>query len=179
MTDVSLETCIERDRRRPNYVGEKVIRDMWERYLAPARPVIERNPNLPNAIICDLDGTLAHMTGRGPFEWSRVGEDRIDKAIQKIVFDLERTKILFLSGRDGVCQEATAKWLTDHGINNENLFMRPQGDTRPDEIVKREIYDREIQGKYNILFVLDDRSKVVRMWRGLGLKCLQVAEGDF
>lgn len=30
-----------------------------------------------------------------------------------------------------------------------------------------------------ILCVLDDRNKVVKMWRELGLTCLQMAEGDF
>lgn len=38
-TDVTLETCIERDAARPNPVGEQVIRGMWRRYLAPTTPV--------------------------------------------------------------------------------------------------------------------------------------------
>jgi len=57
--------------------------------------------------------------------------------------------------------------------------MRSQGDTRPDEIVKREIYEEHIKPLYNVDFVLDDRNKVVKMWRSLGLKVLQVAEGNF
>ena len=74
------------------------------------------------------------------------------------------------------------EWLDKHGLSNRNtqLFMRPAGDTRDDRIVKREIYEREIKGKYNVLWVLDDRNKVVDMWRReLGLTCLQVAEGNF
>jgi len=35
-TDVPLETCLERDRERPNSVGERVIRRMYRDYLAPA-----------------------------------------------------------------------------------------------------------------------------------------------
>ena len=34
-------------------------------------------------------------------------------------------------------------------------------------------------GNYNVKFVLDDRNRVVEMWRSLGLTCLQVADGDF
>lgn len=57
--------------------------------------------------------------------------------------------------------------------------MRPEGDIRKDSIVKREIFENYIRDYYNIQFVLDDRNQVVEMWRSLGLKCLQVAEGDF
>jgi hypothetical protein len=57
--------------------------------------------------------------------------------------------------------------------------MRKEGDVRKDAIVKGEIYEKNINGKYNVLFVLDDRNQMVEMWRGLGLTCLQVADGDF
>lgn len=59
------------------------------------------------------------------------------------------------------------------------LYMRPEGDVRKDTEIKREIFDNYIRDKYRVLFVLDDRNSVVKMWRDLGLKCLQVAEGDF
>ena len=57
--------------------------------------------------------------------------------------------------------------------------MRPEGDTRKDAILKREIYEREIRNRYNVAYVLDDRDQTVRVWRDLGLTCLQVADGDF
>jgi adenylate cyclase class IV len=62
---------------------------------------------------------------------------------------------------------------------SQKLFMRQAGDNRDDRIVKREIYEREIKGRYNVRFVLDDRNKVVALWRDLGLPCFQVADGDF
>ena len=37
-TDVPLETCIERDLRRPNSVGERVIRRMHRQYLEAHAP---------------------------------------------------------------------------------------------------------------------------------------------
>lgn len=37
-TDVPLETCLQRDRERPNSVGERVIRRMYRDYLAPPAP---------------------------------------------------------------------------------------------------------------------------------------------
>ena len=57
--------------------------------------------------------------------------------------------------------------------------MRPTGDDRRDEAIKRKIYDREIAPRFDVLCVLDDRDQVVRTWRALGLVCLQVAPGDF
>ena len=60
------------------------------------------------------------------------------------------------------------------------LLMRKDGDNRPDQIVKRELYERHVVGLYEVEGVLDDRAKVVRMWRDeLGLTCLQVADGNF
>jgi len=57
--------------------------------------------------------------------------------------------------------------------------MRKDNDFRPDEEIKKEIYNNFIKDDYNIFFVLDDRTKVVNMWRSLGLTCLQVADGNF
>jgi predicted kinase len=70
-TDVPLETCIERDRHRQNYVGEQVIRKMYRDFLAPKPPVLVADPILPTAIICDLDGTLALLNGRNPYDASQ------------------------------------------------------------------------------------------------------------
>lgn len=59
--------------------------------------------------------------------------------------------------------------------------MRKAGDKRNDAIVKQEIWENDISGsgRFDVFFVLDDRNRVVEMWREQGLKVLQVAEGDF
>jgi hypothetical protein len=57
--------------------------------------------------------------------------------------------------------------------------MRVTGDKKKDSALKEEIYNKYIKGKYNVLFVLDDRQKVVDKWRELGLTCLQVNSGNF
>ena len=60
----------------------------------------------------------------------------------------------------------------------KKLVMRKTGDYRKDSIVKREMFEEHIEGKYNVLFVLDDRNQVVDMWRKeLGLTCLQCNYG--
>ncbi len=57
--------------------------------------------------------------------------------------------------------------------------MRKTDDFRPDEDVKKEIYNENIKNKFNVLYVFDDRNSVVNIWRNEGLTCLQVANGDF
>ena len=57
--------------------------------------------------------------------------------------------------------------------------MRKKDDFRKDSIIKKEIFENEINPKYNVLFVYDDRNQVVKTWRELGVKVFQVEEGNF
>lgn len=179
--DTPLEECIERDLARGDKaVGKKVVYDMYNRYLRPPYDAPKYDANLDHIIICDIDGTLAHMDGRGPFDWDKVGTDLVDEAIRLILdrYDGEN-KIVLISGRDSVCRKETEAWLLKHSIPYDELHMRPEGNTEKDSIIKERIYEKHIKGKYNVLFVLDDRKQVVDMWRSKGLKCLQVQDGNF
>lgn len=176
-THVPLETCIENDLKRDRSVGEKVIRRMYNQFLRKDDVYIER-ADLPRAILVDIDGTLAKMHNRGPFEWDKVKYDYCNTIIKNIVNNYNGT-VIVLSGRDGVCRELTEEWLNDHDIKYSSLFMREAGNCEKDSIIKKRIFDTEIRGKYYIDYVLDDRNQVVEMWRSLGLTCLQVADGDF
>jgi hypothetical protein len=138
-------------------------------------------------IICDIDGTIAKMGyaegRRGPYDWDRVDEDDPNQVIidlVKLLYSSGRD-IIFVSGRMEQARIPTMQWIRRHlNIPAIQLFMRPDGDFRPDSVVKREIYERNIVPFYDVEFVLDDRNKVVKMWREeLGLTVLQVADGDF
>jgi predicted kinase len=189
-TDVPLERCIARDEARPNGVGAKVIKRMYHQFLKP-KGVIEPytpppyNPDLPNCIIVDIDGTLAHGNGRSAYDYSKVGEDILDENVARLVrreFDtpeFDRTYVVIVSGRDDSCMGITEQWLTEHSIPYDEIYMRKTGDDRNDAIVKKEVYEEWIKPRYNVLYVLDDRDRVVKMWREQGLKVLQVAGGDF
>ncbi|MEI6064604.1 MAG: AAA family ATPase [Pseudanabaena sp. ELA748] len=176
---VPLETCIQRDLNRFNSVGEKVIRDMYNQFIAPPRaPKPIYNPDLPDAIICDLDGTLALIRDRNPYEASSCEKDLVNEPVRSILQTAGKA-IVFVSGREDKYQPQTLLWLEQHGIKFDRLYMRKSGDLRKDSIVKQEIYEQLILNQYNIAFVLDDRDQVVRVWRDLGLTCLQVDYGDF
>lgn len=205
-TDV--EKCIDQDWVRKTtdpskHVGEEVIRRMakrhpmsdWPNIQAPPTVPIEAvkwNPALREAVIVDIDGTLAHMTGRSPYDYSQVHTDVVDDHVRWLVNRLwgyfppgSDIEILIVSGRDDECRESTEKWLRENGIAFDALYMRPtgavdnHGNKLPDYVVKHDLFNQHIRGKYNVRFVLDDRDQVVNLWRQLGLKCLQVQPGDF
>lgn len=178
-TDVPLDVCLERDRKRNPSVGKDVIMGMYNRYLKPEVKKIENNPELPYRIICDLDGTLALHNGRGPYEIEKCETDLVNRPIWNILTIYGLDYVIFVSGREDKYRPETERWLADLFPKKPLLFMRKTDDLRNDAIIKREIYEAEIKDKFNIDFVLDDRDRVVRMWRELGLTCLQVAEGDF
>ena len=105
-------------------------------------------------------------------------------------------KIVIFSGRNDRSFFTTKAWLTRNRVPFHKLVMRPdkfkedswpiaKGNPAtkemrfmPDEILKKEMLDTFIN-KDEVFLVVDDRDKVVKMWRDLGLNTFQVAPGDF
>ena len=139
------------------------------------------------AIMCDLDGTLAlKHDERTWYDASTCDRDEINKPVQSILFRFHNTHhIVFCSGRENKYRDPTLVFIKKCFPNfieghDFSLFMRETEDFRKDSIIKHEIYINDIKNEWDVLFVLDDRTQVVRMWRdALGLTCFQVAEGDF
>jgi predicted kinase len=183
--DASLEECIKRDAKRPSPVGEKVIRDIHTRHMVPVGRMPfyrEQDKSLPKAIICDIDGTLALIHNRNPFDASRCENDLINEPVVQMARQYKTMgySLILLSGRSAAHRIQTLNWLSAHQIPYDQLHMRPNGDMRKDALIKKELYEKYIKGNYYIDFVLDDRNQVVDMWRKeAGLLCLQVYYGDF
>jgi predicted kinase len=179
-THVELAECIRRDLVRPNSVGQQAIEQMYYDYLHQAESSPPIDPTLPNCYIVDIDGTLAINNTRRPFDWDKVGEDALNPAVAEMVEKLGRdSTIIIFSGRSNVCEELTIAWLKQHNINYKDLFMRPADDQRADDVLKSELYDLNIRDRYNVLGIIDDRPKVCRMWRKLGLSVFQVGNPDY
>lgn len=197
-----VDEALERDAKRQAPVGEKVIRTFWkeaggrqfrfykakvETFLAADRPDSEKklkfNPKLPNAIIVDLDGTLAIIGDRDVYDAEKCDElDLINVPVAETVnlYYKAGYKIIFCSGRIDKYREPTIRFIEKYLPDMEYvLFMRHSGDKRKDSIVKNEIFQKEINGKCNILFCLDDRQQVVDFYRLIGLTVFQVAPGNF
>ncbi len=133
------------------------------------------------AIICDIDGTLADMGKRKPYDFDKVDQDQVKHATAEAVrvFHNAGYRIILFSGREDASKIKTISWLKQNDIPFDELHMRKSRDTRKDAIIKKELYETHVLNKYEVLLVLDDRDQVVKMWRELGLTCFQVAYGDF
>lgn len=192
--DVPVAVALERNRMRKDeggrFVPEDVILKMDKRMKSIGKVEVPEFqtlvPYVPpmqgkRAILVDIDGTLAKMRGRSPFEWDRVDEDDIVEAVRDVVvkenaFD---TWIIIMSGRDASCYDKTLRWLRKHHVPVDFLYMRAEGDMRKDSVVKYELFNKHIRDIYDVQYVLDDRNQVVDMWRKIGLTVFQVAEGNF
>lgn len=145
----------------------------------PAR--FEPDESLPPAIGFDIDGTLAHIVDRDIYDAARAHEDTLDPHVMRYLRSVQSDGIavVVMSGRSEDHREVTEKWLAKHGIEYAGLFMRPSKDTRPDFVVKGELFDKHLRGKYNVQMFIDDRTQIVRLWRDMGIICWQVADGNF
>ncbi len=198
---VDVETAVFRDSQRGlQSVGEKVVRDTYKRYVKSNKDIFEprtmiflkkdnvkllQDESKQKAIICDLDGTLALMGKRSPYDASEC--DELDKPNIPVIeamksFYDKGYEIIFVSGRDDKFEEPTRRFITKYlpEVEQFQLYMRPAHDMRKDSIVKKEIFEQNIYNKFNVICVFDDRNSVVKCWREeIGLTVFQVAEGDF
>jgi predicted kinase len=218
---VELDEAIARDAKREGKakVGEEVIKKWWKdsgktqfKFYKPrveiyteqrANSSVVEGPawddSLPVAVLCDLDGTLALIHGRSPYDASDCDiKDLPNTPVIETILAHHNAgrQIVFCSGREDKYRPETIRFIEkycksicthgdcdlvgfDQGVIPYKLFMRKTDDFRKDAIIKEEIFQNEIEGKYNVLMVLDDRNSVCEFWRSIGLTCFQVAPGAF
>lgn len=153
-----------------------------------------------DCVIVDIDGTLADIDHRlhllpvkqedgsygpaGP-HWKDFYAGMPDDTPHPEIIALSNAMhasdydIVLCTGRSDDTREVTETWLNQHGVRYHRLYMRRCGDHRPDDIIKEEMLDRLLANGFRPLFAVEDRARVVAMWRRRGLRCLQVCEGDF
>lgn len=225
--NIDLKEAIERDSKRVGFarVGEKVITDIArsagidkgrvlkdkEVYYSPkAKPCepIVQDESLPKAIMSDLDGTLAIIGDRSPYDATDCDvKDKPNWPVINCVLAMHAKgyKVIFMSGRDQKYRLETQRFIEKYCCIKKQIFdaedeeyininesipykLHMRGETAPDpekadmrkdSIIKQELFDKHVRGKFNIEFVLDDRDQVVAGWRQMGLTVFQVAEGRF
>ena len=143
-------------------------------------------------IIFDVDGTIAdvehrrHLVNGDNKDWKNFRlATEFDTPVQWVCDIAKRhiaqgDEVAFFSARNESEREITEKQISEWiGDGHKGVFLRPNGDYRPDEVFKSELADKfeEIGGQ--IAHVLDDRNNVVEMWRQRGTTVVQVADGDF
>lgn len=186
--DVDVRECLRRNALREKPVPQRVIYQMYDRYLKPPTQTIEYDDSKEECIIVDIDGTLAHIAdGRSPYDASRAMNDSLDDAVSLITAMMYNHgyKVIILTGRNEEHREVTEEWLKENNVEYDELYTRlnsdidDKGKQLEDSIVKERLFRTHVEPRFNVKFVLDDRNRVVDMWRRIGLKCLQVAPGDF
>lgn len=188
--DVDLDTAIKRDANRSRVVGKEVIERQYRQYQSLKASLIHsqidfttttitQNSALPTCYIFDIDGTIAKMKDRSPYDWLKVSSDENVGWVSLVAQILyEQVFVIICTGRDEICTEETQSWLNYFYIPFTEFHMRPQGDMRTDWIVKEEMW-RDISKRYYINGIFDDRQQVVDRARSLGLKVFQVENHNF
>jgi predicted kinase len=194
----------ERGKWSLKYVPENVIRDMHNRFIKGrdltkevvyTPPVEEEQLIIPyeqpdgvftnDAVIFDIDGTLAVMGDRSPYDGAKVWMDTPNAdVVEALRAHSMHTRVIIVSGRDEIYRDITAQWLKENSIHYDELYMRPtenraDGKKTEDSIIKYRLFNEHIRPEgYRIVGVYDDRHRVLRMWRKLGLTTFHVNGPD-
>lgn len=189
--DTPIQTCINRDIVRglagKRHTGKSVIIKMA--MDAGLLGDIEQLPNYKSrkAVIFDLDGTLFNIEHRRqyvlekPKNWDMffagIKDDTVYDAVADLYHTTPHTKIM-VSGRGDEHRKITEQKLEQHGFTDHfALFMRSRGNREDDDIIKERIYLNYIKPYFDVQWVVDDRPRIIRMWKRQGLFTLQVGDG--
>lgn len=184
--DVLFEVAVMRDYARGSLGGRSVGRSVIAtQYIDFGYFKPYHNPT----VIFDIDGTIADIAHRR----HHVASDRKDWQLffstmkddtpnQPVVETLNlycaaKYNIILSSGRPANYRAVTEAWLNKHDIPYDFLFMRKFNDTRPDTIIKQEMYNTYIKPYFPVKCVYDDRPSVCRMWRFNGLHVFNCGDG--
>lgn len=157
------------------------------------------NPQKQQCVIFDLDGTLAdcrhrlHHIKNGNKNWAaffnEMGKDTAIGYVVKLLdlihladdseSDDYNLSIILCSGRPDSHRAQTEKWLHEMVIYHDLLLMRKTGDFRPDTAVKFEMLKKLREAGYDVLFAVDDRPDIVKMWRENGVPCFAVEDHNW
>lgn len=150
---------------------------------------------MTEAIVFDIDGTLANLSHRLKWvsgeekDWDGfyrgVEEDSVIVPIAQLFamyasFLDPDSKLLCITGRPEKTREATLKWFREKiGPEPDAIYMRKDHDFRPDVEIKREWVEKLRKEGHNIILAFEDRDRVVKMYRDLGIQCCQVVDGTY
>ena len=154
-------------------------------------------------IICDVDGTLMNVEKR--VQWAKKHKKDTDRVMNWDMFldplvmlefdtpnrdvvgvikslyhsDWENYNLIITSARNERHRDVTMKQLELARVDYDAMYLRDDGDMRPDDIVKEELLAKIRADGYKPTIAFDDRNQVVNKWRELGINCYQVRSGDF
>lgn len=201
---ITIEEAKRRNANRDRKVPEHVIENMFKRGLGPNGEFHHIDGTFPiqqfkapekigrHAIGFDLDGTLAdtrtitHFVNKD--EKGRRNFDMFHRSslfvppnedVVKILKNAqaEGYAVLITTARGEDYKEVSQKWLHENGIEFDNYYCRKRGDSRPDYVVKDEMF-HEISKDYDLLHMVDDNIQAIRAWEEHGVLVTKVPFGD-
>lgn len=139
----------------------------------------------PEAVLFDRDGTTFRIDRSLPDSgyWAAFnGLIRFDSPVPEIVALTRAIKPgvvrIMCTGREEKYRTAIRDSLAKHGCEIDILLMRRTGDSRRDDVVKREIWDRAIAPNFDVKFAVDDRPMVCDMWEEIGVPLMRVTQPE-
>lgn len=179
--------------KNSDQLSVNLVSSTGETILSKEEPVNQENRK-KDTVVVDLDGTLADITHRlhyvqnSPPDWKAffrectkdTPNDWCVKLIQSLL--LSGTNVIVVSARSKEVEAESIAWVRNAVLGKagtEPLYVgtldiqlvREAGDSTPDQILKKKWLDNF--GKDRILMAVDDRQRVVQMWRDNGVTCLQ------
>ena len=190
-TDV--ETCIKRDKKRKDPVGEAVIRKFAiELGMQSSDCGVKEGEKITfpgkKIAIFDIDGTVAdvdhrlHYIKSGKKDWDgffgAMDDDTVrEGVVQLMTLTYKDCAKVMVTGRPSNYRCQTEEWLKRNNISYEKLLMRRAGDYRPDWVVKEEI----LMNHFNIDEIevaVDDRPAILQVWRRNKINTIDVGPGQ-
>lgn len=143
----------------------------------------------PNAVIFDMDGTLANVSGirhyvrARPKNFDKFHAESINcppnEEVAQSARDLANDHvILVVTARKVKWVYHTLFWLAENGIPYDELLMRDDWDDRPDYEVKRDILEH-IRSRWTPVLAFDDNPNVIKLWEEHGIPTVHVEGWEY
>jgi len=135
--------------------------------------LFSNNYIMNNAYIFDIDWTL---TRAKDYRQSSIKLVPVNEAVKEILLSLRAQwyDILIVSARSNKYRDQVFEWLSHNGIQINGMFLKEEWDKRHASDIKREIYEQQIMGKYDIRWVFEDDPKVMSMYTLYWIQCFEV-----
>lgn len=146
---------------------------------------------MKNIIICDIDGTLCTDEHRNHLladpnnrKWDEYFDlCHLDPPVEAVIKCIQSMyaqgfDIHLMTARVDTVRMKTLDWLANHQVPYHSITFRP-AESRVQDNVLKTMWAHELGGPDRVLFVLEDRQRVVDAWRQAGYTCFQVAPGNF
>ena len=134
----------------------------------------------PDAIILDVDGTLAdvssirHFVAQHPKDFDSFHGESVNVPPHARAVELAREAhaagqvVIVVTARRHMWRHQTAWFLAMHDIPSDVLIMRANDDHRRDVEVKRDIL-AQIRTRWNPVLAVDDNPAICSLWESEGI----------